>query len=470
MQSVTKADRKRTLKRIENWKRGYEIALPLLATTITLICAFYFDMGIQLCSFWAIPGGILAKFRDAQKAQRVAAGCAALLVIIVIVFVLYMLNRVRNMKNAEGLKELELIDTMTGAMSEAIQEINREKVQSVLRHTYSEVSKWNPINYCVNTMHYDIHEYIRKMLCALETTVISLDHDRFTYNNITVSLAFSYLGENAKKATEKGNEKKKAKDVRAEEDKSPKETTKKGDDDRKDNKWTIIDSGDFSGGIGAKSFLEGELEGSEGSWDEDSFWSYVYENDYGFANLKSKRDQVTLVVKPKKQAAKPESQEEVNDANNKEQSQENNEIQLPHSAVKQKKLCFRRKCGDEKQLPHYTWSEKDTEFNYGEKPQIEKKRKVHKFKAGSIVGKKVVVRNDDKELVESILIINTYGEPLCASKKAKDVKLYEKCFKECILDCFTAMLASELSQMYVRHAIMEGEICRFSGKPLCKKQ
>ena len=96
---------------------------------------------------------------------------------------------------------------------------------------------------------------------------------------------------------------------------------------------------------------------------------------------------------------------------------------------------------------------------------------------GSAIGATICVRNDNPEhiLVKAILTINTYGEPIHLpvgnSKYDQDgltEKDYEKLFLKQILGAYSTLIASELSQMYIRHQLMDGRMAPTTGTPIPK--
>lgn len=111
--------------------------------------------------------------------------------------------------------------------------------------------------------------------------------------------------------------------------------------------------------------------------------------------------------------------------------------------------CF---CNDKMEIiesGHYIISDKDKE---------------QKSK-GSIVGLKMELRNDEPEavFVQAILTITTYGTKLYKKGLIKQ-KAFEEIFKENVINSYRSFLLSELSQMYIRHAILEGDMCPRTGQ------
>lgn len=92
---------------------------------------------------------------------------------------------------------------------------------------------------------------------------------------------------------------------------------------------------------------------------------------------------------------------------------------------------------------------------------------------GSAVGVCIEVRNDDPEapLVVAILTINTYGYKLYDEEQDWFIteNEYQGIFKDVLVKNFKSVLATELSQMYIRHAIRENAMCPITGRFFDKK-
>ena len=103
---------------------------------------------------------------------------------------------------------------------------------------------------------------------------------------------------------------------------------------------------------------------------------------------------------------------------------------------------------------HYVPSEKDRE--HGDD--------------GSIVGLKIELKNDEPEevFVKAILTITTYGKKLYSDEKI-DLDSYKLTFKNNIINSYKSLLSSELAQMFIRHAIRDGYMCRCTGKLFDRK-
>lgn len=84
---------------------------------------------------------------------------------------------------------------------------------------------------------------------------------------------------------------------------------------------------------------------------------------------------------------------------------------------------------------------------------------------GSIIGLMFELRNDAPEsvFIKGILTITTYGKNLY-EKKSVSLEQFKAIFKDNFLNCFESSLYSELIQMYIRHAIRDGEICPKTGR------
>jgi hypothetical protein len=108
-------------------------------------------------------------------------------------------------------------------------------------------------------------------------------------------------------------------------------------------------------------------------------------------------------------------------------------------------------CNDKRRLlyDHYTPSCKD---------------KIYKNQ-GSIIGLMFELRNDAPEavFVRGILTITTYGKKL-HDQQSVPLDEYKRIFKEKILNSFESALYSELVQMYIRHAIRDGDMCPETGR------
>lgn len=84
---------------------------------------------------------------------------------------------------------------------------------------------------------------------------------------------------------------------------------------------------------------------------------------------------------------------------------------------------------------------------------------------GSIVGMTINIKNDAPEsvLVKAMLTITTYGWNLLDKKSLIKEAEYREIFKQNVLNGHKSLLESELAQMYIRHAIKDGNMCPYTG-------
>ena len=84
---------------------------------------------------------------------------------------------------------------------------------------------------------------------------------------------------------------------------------------------------------------------------------------------------------------------------------------------------------------------------------------------GPIVGMTINIKNDAPEsvLVKAMLTITTYGWNLLDKKSLIKEEEYREIFKQNVLDGHKSLLESELAQMYIRHAIKDGNMCPYTG-------
>lgn len=89
-----------------------------------------------------------------------------------------------------------------------------------------------------------------------------------------------------------------------------------------------------------------------------------------------------------------------------------------------------------------------------------------KSSMGSIVGLVVELKNDQPEttFIKGILTITTFGETLY-DKKREIIKqsVFEDIFFETIILSFKQLILGELAQMFIRHAIKNGDMCPRTG-------
>lgn len=322
-------------------------------------------------------------------------------------------------------KELK-INQINKTIFEAISQANAAKTRETLRYTYGTVTEWNPINYRKNILLYDVHEQLRSILISLKKIVISIDPTRFHDKNVSVELVYCYpaLEYNQGKLPTK------MPDASQEELDDGKEGTKP----RSEKRWRLISSGDTSGN---HSKVIDHLT------EPTSFYTFL--DCFGTKFVNRKCDSII-------------SQDQVD------------KIRLHLHRSGYYNDCF---IGTK----FYTTDIKDCEFSQTNNPN------------GSIAGTVINVRNDNPEevFVKAILTINTYGEtlhePIFEKRKKnspKNVVRYDKdglteedfsnLFCRRILDTYKTLLASELSQMYIRHKIQTGKKCPITGRDSCKEK
>ena len=77
--------------------------------------------------------------------------------------------------------------------------------------------------------------------------------------------------------------------------------------------------------------------------------------------------------------------------------------------------------------------------------------------------KKTVSRYPESVLVKAMLTITTYGWNLLDKKSLIKETEYREIFKQNVLNGHKSLLESELAQMYIRHAIKDGNMCLYTG-------
>lgn len=85
------------------------------------------------------------------------------------------------------------------------------------------------------------------------------------------------------------------------------------------------------------------------------------------------------------------------------------------------------------------------------KKDVETKKKFHKY--GSIIGTKIIVRIDNKEYIEALLTISTYGKKIDAFPFRVFREKLECKIEDDILPVFKAGIESELMQIYLKEKI-----------------
>lgn len=334
----------------------------------------------------------------------------ASMVLLVVVLVLYGFKYMFERKNDISAREYsreKKINEINLNVFDAISSINTAKVRETLRYTYGSVPEWNPIDYQDNILLYDVHEQIRTILLSIKKIVIGLDPTRFNDKNVSVELVYCYPMEADGK------------------DMLPTKDLYKGPE--KKRCWKLISSGDMSGNHSkVLEYLKNPF----------SFYSLLDYCGMKFANNKYN----PMIDKSDKEKLKQHWGNRVN-------------IEI-------------ERISDVFFLP----DTKDMEYAKGD------------IQKGSAVGAVINVRNDDPEdiFIKAILTINTYGETFHVagvSKKSnpgydKDgltVDDYKNIFCDTIIGTYENLLASELSQMYIRHSIRGGRICPLTGRDSSSK-
>lgn len=297
---------------------------------------------------------------------------------------------------------------LASSVFSAIQDLNGDKVRLIFRHTYGCVSEWEPINYHNNILVYDVHEQIRSILVRIKELIVHSDPNVFNNDNVRVDLVYCYPD-----ITENDNTMDGSSAVNGDEPDGA------GDKEGKCYKCLASQIGGRNGSSKDKIKIGDDPHAIYGKWkvitsrdssgaihsmhdligNSKSFYRYVFDHGYAFMNDK----------------------------------------------------------GDENNPIYYLKEKKDIEYMNNEDG------KSH----GSISGVLIEVRNDDPEttLVSAILTISTYGSTLYDSNRDETItqKEYEHIFKEIVIDNFRSVIATELSQMYIRHALREGVICPITG-------
>lgn len=296
---------------------------------------------------------------------------------------------------------------LASSVFSAIQDLNGDKVRLIFRHTYGCVSEWEPINYHNNILVYDVHEQIRSILVRIKELIVHSNPNVFNNDNVRVDLVYCYPD-----ITENDN----IVDSSAVNGDEP-----DGADDKEGKCYKCLAS-QIDGRNGSskdKIKIGDDTHAIYGKWkvitsrdssgaihsmhdligNSKSFYRYVFDHGYAFMNDK----------------------------------------------------------GDENNPIYYLKEKKDIEYMNNEDGKLH----------GSISGVLIEVRNDDPEspLVSAILTINTYGSSLYDSNRDETItqKEYEHIFKEIVVDNFRSVIATELSQMYIRHALREGIMCPITG-------
>lgn len=312
--------------------------------------------------------------------------------------------------------------------------MNSSKARETLRYTYGTVPEWNPIDYQSNVLLYDVHEQIRSILISLKKVVISIDADRFDDQNVSVELVYCYPEEDENKGNlpiPASSGKRASTAVK----------TKKNTayaNDRLDKTWRLISSGDTSGN---HSTVLAHLENPM------SFYTLLDYCGVKFVNKKyepmieeSQIDKVKYHI-----------------------------LSTGYTAISNIGTCF------------FAPDTKDLEMAKDKKAN------------GSVIGAVIGIRNDNPETIflKAILTINTFGEPIFVEDSASYTNKwwkrlrgitapvfdktglteedYKELFYNCILPTYKTLLASELSQMYIRHALRGKKVCPQTGRVTSKE-
>lgn len=342
----------------------------------------------------------------------------------------------RAVTKTELLKEKK-INAINSAIFDSLNQLNMSKVRETLRFTYGSVSEWNPMSYSNNVLTYDVHEQIRAILISIKQVVIGIDPSRFNDHNVTVDLIFGYPEKNEEIKKEKNEEIK---------------------------KWKLISSGDISGN---------PRKATPHTEEAESFYSFL-----GYCGMRFVNEKFAFVTLPEGEASDSYWEYYCRPLREKkkcllEKQANAGECQPPKESEKIESEIIEidkriTEIENNKKIKVYKTDAKDIEHFYPQKTW-----------AGSIAGAVIKIKNDAPEelFVEAILTINTYGEPIHKPEKKngkldKDgmtVENYETLFCDNIMGTYTNLLASELSQMYIRHAIRRDIICPNTGRNLEKE-
>lgn len=73
----------------------------------------------------------------------------------------------------------------------SIRKVHFAKTNYILQSTYGSMPEWHPINYSVNTLVYDVHEQLRKIVHCMKEVVLELRKE-FTEDIVTVDVIYQY--------------------------------------------------------------------------------------------------------------------------------------------------------------------------------------------------------------------------------------------------------------------------------------
>ena len=394
---------------------------------IVLAILIFFFSGIAL-AISALP----ALLSDTRQVKAWVLGLCAVAIILVFAilscyFIKRRIQRKLRISDREFVAEKKK-NQIKNSVFHALHEANTGKINATLRYTYGKVALWNPINYEMNRLVYDVHEQIRNILKSLQNIVINIDPERFNDKNVSVDLVCCYPEE-----VERDSEipmKRPSSHEGQSNGAQPFETP--------DKPWKLISSGDLSGNH--KRTLDY-------LYDPLSFYSFLSFCGSWFANRKYEKQEVDDEL-IKQYLARLEN--------------ECNCIITKEMKEKIEKKTFFVSNVRDYENSRYNSTKQDWD--------------------GSAVGTTICVRNDNPEhvLVKAILTINTFGEPLFVPKDKRfphgydkhglSEKDYEELFLKQIVGTYRTLIASELAQMYIRHLLQNHKISPTTGEHTKEQQ
>ena len=369
------------------------------------------------------------------------------IVIAVIIFNLYRKKRDIQRKQLVTEREYNAAkrkNEILQSVFHSLHDANSGKISGTLRYTYGRVSEWNPINYEKNRLVYDVHDQLRAILKSLQRVVINIDPVRFSDKNVSVDLVYCYPENNndcilpivqANQNTAIPQTKKKWRMIA---DSPIAGNQNQFKIQKSDKPWKLISSGDLSGNHKKTlDYLKDSL----------SFYSLVSFTGSWFANRKYQAQKIDDIMKLYKDHLEEDCHMIISD-------DLDNELN--------KKVFFKKNVRDYENAKYNSTSESWD---------------------GSAIGATICVRNDNPEhvLVKAILTINTYGEPIFVpttdDAKSDDAQYdkysltedeYKQLFLKDINGAYCTLIASELSQMYIRHQLYVGKMNPLTGAPIKK--
>ena len=406
-------------KRIENW---IEFAIFVFSFLSLLLSIFPTLISKQTCSF---------------VIQRIVG--IFFLALFVAVFIIWLFRKKWKITKSLKVPTYQYYaerkkNQILNFVFQSLHDANSGKIRKALRITYGSVPEWNPMNYELNWLVYDVHDQIRSILINLKKVIINIAPDRFSDKNVSVDLVWCYPEdmEDSDLPLKPKNE-------------SGEKTAKK-----QNGKWKLISSGDLSGN--RTRILDYLAE-------PVSFYTLLACFGSWFANNKY-ADLLT-------------------------ESEKN---------VFRSYLCKRGIRLDDDSLNKINSGKMFIE-NVKDFENTIIKGKTGEYD-GSVAGSMICVRNDNPEhvLVKAILTINTYGErihiPISSEGVQKSKRLgtiktrkqveaktedniydengltecdYQELFLKQIIQTYSTLIASELSQMYIRHILREKRIDSSTG-------